>query len=172
MGMMPFGRGGPAGGRWNLSVYHTYRISDRVTIAEGGPELNQLDGDALTAGGVPRHELSFEGGVFKNGLGLRLNGTWAATATVRASGAPGTSDLRFGSTFRVNTRLFVNLDQRKSLVEKVPLLKGTRVAFTVDNLFDSRQKVTDEAGLVPLAYQRAYREPQGRVIGIDIRKMF
>lgn len=170
-GMMPMGRGGPPGGRWNLSVYHTLRFSDRVTIARDGPVLDQLGGEALTAGGVPRHEVAFEGGAFKDGLGLRLNGTWTAPATLSAGGAPGTSDLRFGSTFKVYTRLFVNLDQRKQLIESAPLLKGVRIALEFNNLFDSRQKVTDGDGLVPLAYQRGYREPQGRVVGIDIRKM-
>jgi iron complex outermembrane receptor protein len=172
LGMMPMGRGGPQGGRWNLSVYHTLRFTDRVTIAEGGPVLDQLGGEALTAGGVPRHEIAFEGGAFKNGYGLRLNGTWAAPARLDASGGPGASDLRFGSTFKVYARLFVDLDQRKSLIESAPFLKGVRIAFDVNNLFDSRQKVTDEAGLIPLAYQRGYREPQGRVLGIDLRKVF
>ncbi len=172
MGMMGAGRGGPPGGRWNLSVYHTLRFTDRVTLAEGGPVLDQLDGDALTAGGVPQHELSFEGGAFKNGYGLRLNGTWAAPSRLNASGGPGTSDLRFGSTFKVNARLFFNLDERNELIESAPFLKGMRVALDVNNLFNSRQQVTDGQGVVPLAYQRGYREPQGRVIGIDIRKMF
>ncbi len=169
---MPFGRGGRPGGRWNLSLYHTWRFSDDVTIAPGTAVLDQLAGDAISAGGVPRHEIELEGGLFKNGYGLRLNGTWKAPATVRGTGLPGSSDLRFGSTFDVDARLFVNLDQRESLIEKAPWLKGTRVAFTVDNIFDNRQLVTDENGVTPLAYQRAFREPQGRVVGIDIRKMF
>ncbi len=172
MGMGMMGRGGPPGGRWNLSVYHTLRFTDRVTIAEEGPVLDQLAGETLTAGGVPRHELSFEGGAFKNGYGLRLNGTWSAPSRLIASGGPGASDLRFGSVFRLGARLFVNLDQRKSLIEKRPFLKGVRIALDASNLFDSRQEVTDSQGGVPLAYQRGYREPQGRVIGIDIRKMF
>ncbi|MBM3595410.1 MAG: TonB-dependent receptor [Alphaproteobacteria bacterium] len=171
MAMMP-GRGGPPGGRWNLSVYHALRFTDRVTIAAGGPVLDQLDGKALRAGGVPRHELFVEGGVFKDGLGLRLGGTWRAPTTLESSGAPGTSDLRFGSTFNANARMFINLDQHTSLAEKAPFLRGVRIAFTIDNILDSRQKVTDEAGLIPLAYQRAYREPQGQVVGIDIRKLF
>lgn len=169
---MPFGRGGPPGGRWNLSLYHTWRFSDEVTIAPGAAVLDQLAGDAISAGGVPRHSIELEGGLYKDGYGLRLNGTWNAPATVRGSGAPGSSDLRFGSTFDVDARLFVNLDQQQGLIEKAPWLKGTRVSFTVDNIFDNRQKVTDENGLTPLAYQRAFREPQGRVVGIDIRKMF
>lgn len=168
-----FGRGGRgAGSRWNLSIYHTWRFTDRVRIAENTPVLDQLAGDAIEAGGVPRHSIEMEGGVFKNGYGLRLNGEWNAPARVNGSGLPGSSDLRFGSTFVLDARLFVDFDRNKDLIAAVPFLKGARLALTVDNLLDSRQKVTDENGEVPIAYQAAYREPQGRVIGIDFRKMF
>ncbi|MDE8651985.1 TonB-dependent receptor domain-containing protein [Novosphingobium album (ex Liu et al. 2023)] len=172
MGGPGFGPPGGGAGRWNMSIYHTWRFTDRVTIAAGGPVLDALKGDAIAAGGVARHALEFEGGLFKNGMGLRLNGSWTAPATVRGNGLPDSSDLRFGSVFNVDARLFVDLGQRKGLVEKMPFLKGARLSFTVDNLLDSRQKVTDDNGQVPLAYQRGYRDPQGRVIGIDLRKMF
>jgi hypothetical protein len=167
------GRGGP-GSRWNLSLYHTWRFTDTVRIAPGAAPLNQLDGDAISAGGVPRHALEFEGGLFRNGYGLRVQGEWNAPATVSGSGSElaGSSDLRFGSTFVLGLRTFVNLDQLPSVVNQVPFLKGTRISFTVDNLLDQRQRVTDQNGDVPLAYQAAFREPQGRVVGIDVRKMF
>jgi hypothetical protein len=32
--------------------------------------------------------------------------------------------------------------------------------------------VTDAADMVPVSYQAAYRDPRGRFIGIDLRKMF
>jgi hypothetical protein len=54
----------------------------------------------------------------------------------------------------------------------MPFLKGLRIAFDLDNIFDSRQKVTDDNGLVPLSYQAAFRDPRGRFIGIDIRKRY
>lgn len=168
-----FGRGGRGpGSRWNLSIYHTWRFTDRIRIAENTPVLDQLAGDAIEAGGVPRHSIEMEGGVFKNGYGLRLNGEWNAPARVNGSGLPGSSDLRFGSTFVLDARLFVDFDRNRDLIAKVPFLKGARLALTADNLLGSRQKVTDENGQVPLAYQAAYREPQGRVVGIDFRKMF
>lgn len=165
------GRRGP-GSRWNLSVYHTWRFTDRVRIAENTPVLDQLAGGAIVAGGVPRHTIEMEGGVFKNGYGLRLNGEWNVPARVDGSGLPGSSDLRFGSTFVLGARLFADLGRNQGLVSRVPFFKGARLALTADNLLDSRQKVTDRNGEVPLAYQAAYREPQGRVIGIDFRKMF
>jgi hypothetical protein len=136
------------------------------------PVLDALAGDALVSGGVPRHSIELEGGLFKNGYGLRLNGEWNAPARVNGSGLPGSSDLRFGSTFVIDARLFVDLGRNEKLVARAPFFKGARLALTADNLLDSRQKVTDENGTVPLAYQAAYRDPQGRVIGIDFRKMF
>ena len=167
------GRGGGNGqGRWNLSLYHTVRFTETAIIAPGVPKLDLLSGDALQAGGVPRHQLELEGGVFRKGLGVRLNGTWRSPATVRTTSQLGTSELRFGSTFVVNLRTFINFDQKPGIVKDVPFLKGSRLSFTVDNLFDSRQKVTDETGVIPLSYQRDYRDPRGRVIGIDFRKMF
>ncbi len=169
--MMGGGRG-PQGTRWNLSIYHTWRFTDRVRIAEGVPELDQLNGEALTAGGVPRHAIEAEGGLFSNGYGFRLKAEWDAPSTVDGTGAPGSTDLRFGSTFVANLRIFADLGRKEELVKKVPFLKGMRVSLVADNLLDSRQKVTDDNGLTPIAYQRAYRSPQGRVIGIDVRKMF
>lgn len=170
-GPMMGGLGG-RGSRWNLAVYHTYRFTDTVRIAPGVPVLDALDGDSIAAGGVPRHAIEAEGGLFKNGYGLRLKAEWEAPARVNGSGAPGSSDLRFGSTFDVSLRVFADLGRNEALVAKMPFLKGSRLSLVADNLLDSRQKVTDENGRIPLAYQPAYREPQGRVLGIDFRKMF
>lgn len=165
--MMMGGRGG-RGSRWNFSIYHTWRFTDRVQLVPGVPVLNELAGDAVTAGGVPRHTIEAEGGLFKNGYGLRLKAEWDAPAQVNG----GSSSLRFGSTLDVSLRLFADLGHNQALVSKVPFLKGSRLAFTVDNLLDWHQKVTDQNGVVPTAYQAAFRNPQGTVIGIDFRKMF
>ncbi len=170
------GPGGPGGnngqGRWNLSLVHTVELTNSVLVAPGGPVLDLLDGNALTAGGVARHGLEGEGGVFYRGFGLRFNGTWSAPVTVRATGGPGSTDLRFGSVFKLNLRTFVDFNQRKKLIEDVPFLKGARLMLKVDNVLDQRQRVTNPAGEVPLTYQLDYRDPRGRVIGIDFRKMF
>ena len=167
-----FGRGGPPGGRWNVSLYHTWRFTDRVSIAPGVPIFDQLAGDALVDGGVPRHSLELEGGVFHKGYGLRISGDWMSSATVRSLGAPGVSDLRFGSVLNLDARIFVNFGQRERLVERMPFLKGLRLAFTIDNILDSRQLVTDADGETPFAYQKAFRDPRGRFVGIDLRKTF
>lgn len=167
-----FGRRGRHGGRWNISAYHTVRFTDRVTIAPGVPVFDQLDGFALNEGGVPRHAVELEGGVFHKGFGVRINGNWNAPAHVRSTTPTGNSDLRFGSVLRLDARFFINLGQREKLVAKAPWIKGLRIAFDFNNIFDSRQRVTDQSGFVPLAFQRGFRDPRGRFAGIDIRKRF
>lgn len=170
-------RGGPGAfggrdrheGRWNFALYHTVQLTNRALLAPGTALLDVLNGDALaSSGGVARHALELDAGAFYKGFGLRLGGNWTGTSHARAAG----SDLRFGAVFKVKARAFVDLGQQQRLVKAAPFFKRARLAFTVENLFDQRQRVTDAAGRVPLAYQPDYIDPLGRVFGVEFRKMF
>lgn len=168
-----FGGGAPGQGRWNLALYHTVQFIDQVTLVPGGQALNLLSGDALSSGGgVARHTLELDAGGFTHGFGLRFSGTYSAPTHVRGSGIPGSSDLRFGALTKLNARLFVDLSQQKKLIDAVPFLKGARLSLLASNLLDSRQKVIDQTGAVPLAYQPDILDPQGRVLGVEFRKLF
>lgn len=171
MGAM-FGGGGGAPGRWSLGVYHTAQLENRVLIAPGGPTLDLLNGDSLSASGSPRHSVEFNGGLFYKGFGTFFQGGWTGPSTVVASGLPGTSDLRFGSATNVNINFFAEFSMMPDLTRQVPFLKGSRVSLRFQNLFDSVQTVTDGSGTVPLSYQRDYLSPRGRVIELEFRKMF
>jgi outer membrane receptor protein involved in Fe transport len=176
------GGGGPGGagpggrgrgqGRWNVSLTHTVQFMNRVTVAPGGPVLDLLSGDALTGGGVARHSLEFEGGGFYRGFGLRFNGSWTAPTHLRGSGAPGSSDLRFGALTKVGLRAFVDLGQQQALTGASPFFKGARLSLKIDNLLDQRQRVTDSFGVVPVSYQPDLLDPQGRFISLEFRKQF
>ena len=166
MMMGPMG-GGNGQGRWNIALFHTVQFNNTVTIAPGGPVLDLLDGDALTGGGVARHSLEADAGFFYRGFGARLNGSYTAPTRI-----DGTTNLRFGSLTKLNLRLFANLDQMKSLTKDNPWLKGVRVSLVANNLLDSRQRVTDGTGSVPISYQPDLIDPTGRFIGIDISKRF
>jgi hypothetical protein len=170
-----FGPGGGRGGnfgRWNLGLNHTIELENEVLIADGGPLLDLLDGDALSGGGVSRHTLSLQGGVFYNGFGTRLSGNYRSGTRVDGSGLPGSSDLYFGDLFTLDLRMFADLGRQEKLVESVPFLENTRVSFSIDNLFDTRQEVTDQNGVVPLRYQPFLIDPIGRRFEIEFRKMF
>ena len=166
------GAGGrPSGGRWQLSAYHTIRLQDRILIRPGVDELDLLNGSAVgSSGGSPRHEFEINGGWFNNGIGFRLDGKHQIAT--RVDGGLTGSDLRFSDLTTFNLRLFVNLDDRGSLTETIPFLKGSRIAFKVDNIFDDIQTVRDGSGLVPLSYQPGFVDPVGRYVEIDFRKRF
>ena len=118
-----FGAGGPPG-RWSLGVYHTVQFENLVTIAPGGPVLDLLGGDAIATSGTPRHALEFNGGVFYKGFGSFFQGSWNAPTTLRSSGLPGTTDLRFGSTTSVNLFLFAELSMMPKVIKGVIMSAG------------------------------------------------
>lgn len=174
-----FGGGGgfgPDGGmpsRWNLALYHTYRIEEEILIRPGVPVLDLLNGSAVSSnGGASRHEIELSGGVFHKGFGFRLQGTYKSATTADGSGLPGSSDLRFSDLAAINAFLFVNLDQQTRVVKAIPFLKGSRITLRVDNILNDVIEVRDQNGDVPLGYQPAYLDPRGRVFELSFRKRF
>jgi iron complex outermembrane recepter protein len=172
----PAGRGGTSagrrrGGRWRISAYHTIRLDDRVLIRPGVQELDLLNGSAVgSSGGSPRHEFEIGSGWFNNGLGFRLQGKHQSAT--RVNGGLTGSDLRFSDLTTLNLRLFINLNNRGNLTENIKFLKNSRIAITVDNIFNDIQDVRDNNGLVPLRYQPGFLDPVGRYLEISLRKRF
>ena len=168
------GRGGDnGGGRWQLSVYHTYRLNETVLIRPGVPELDLLDG-SVTGGASPvsRHSVELEGGVFMNGVGLRVSGEYTGTSRIDGGGPSGSTDLFFGDLATLNLRAFFNFDSKPGIVEDIPFLAGSRISLNVDNIFGGVRRVTDANGEVPLAYQPGLLDPRGRYIELSFRKRF
>lgn len=154
-----------------FSLYHTWHLKDELLVREGVPELDLLDGAAIDfRGGRRRHEIEFQAGVFKRGLGARVTANWQSETRVRGLSG-GASDLRFSDFGTVNISLFANLADYFR-VTSPSLIKATRISIGINNLFNSRPEVRDEAGLTPISYQPAYLDPLGRSISFNIRKIF
>lgn len=176
-----FGGGGP-GGRdvgpqplnWRFSLYHTLVLRDAITISEGLPVLDRLDGSATgSGGGQPRHSIVANAGLFKDGFGGFLQASYSSATRVDGdSNGVATPGLEFGSIFNLSLRAFINFDQRESLVERFPWLKGSRLRIAIDNLTDSVQEVRDTTGAVPLRFQHGFIDPVGRAFEISFRKQF
>ena len=169
------GRFGGGGGRIQLALYHTWRLEDEIRIRDGVPVLDLLNGSAVgNRGGQSEHEVEAQAGYFRNGLGARLSANWQSGTFVRGGVGGGRSDedLFFDDFATVNLRLFAELGQQRSLVQKHPWLRGTRVSLNVNNLFDNRLEVRNAAGEVPIGYQPAYLDPLGRSVTISVRKLF
>lgn len=163
------GRGGgmqPGQGRFNLSIYHTWRLQDEIVIRDGLPVIDLLDGGATgSRGGSPRHEIQAQGGVFKNGMGAFVNANWRDGTTVGDT-------LRFSDQTTINLNMFVDLGQQQSLVQRFSWLQGSRLNLGFQNIFDTRTEVTTIDGSdLPLNYQADYLDPQGRTISLSFRKI-
>ncbi|MEO6041312.1 MAG: hypothetical protein ABIP41_05390, partial [Croceibacterium sp.] len=174
------GPGGPGGGlgggdgrgRWFFNLTYVREISNKVLVSPGGPLLDLLGGDALQGGGQPRNTFNLTGGLFYRGFGGQYNVRYTGESRINGSGLPGSTDLLFDNFNTVGFRMFADLNQQDKLIKQVPLLKNTRVSLGVQNLFDTRQRVTDSTGAVPLRYQPYLIDPVGRFIQVQVRKMF
>jgi hypothetical protein len=169
-------RGGPGGGaaadngaRFELSVYHTVIFRNAVLIRDGLPEVDLLGGGTLGGAAQPRHRVELNTGVSDNGVGLRLSGQWQSAAEVAGGATSASGTLHFSSLATFNLRGFVNLQQR---LPKAKWARGVRLTLSASNLLDTRQKVTDDAGVTPLAYQPGYLDPLGRTVLFSVRKIF
>lgn len=158
-----------------FSFYHTWHLRETVVLSGGGPTLDLLDGFALDSlGGRPRHEIEFAGGLFRRGLGARMNIRWQSASVVSGlpneSGPTGTR-LRFSHGLSADFSLFLNPEDR--IVGEVPdWIRNLQLALDVKNILNSRPVVRNEFGEVPLNYQKAYLDPVGRSITFSIRKLF
>ena len=177
-----FGRGGRGGGggggrfgggnrgRITFLLTDTITFVDKVKIGPGLPVVDYLHGDAQgQSGGTSRHQVQAQAGYFNNGLGARLSGNWrSGTRVDTLTGA----NLRFSPLATFDLRLFANPGDIPEIAVKHPWFRGTQVQLKVDNVFNSRPKVHDAFGAVPLSFQPDLLDPLGRTIMISFRKLF
>ena len=168
------GRGDDGQGRWQFGLYHSIEFENTALIAAGVPLLDFLDGDASgQSGGISRHRVELEGGLFYQGIGARVSGNYQSGTRIDGNPATGSGDLIFGDLVTFDLRMFVNLEEQEWLVGEQPgFFKGARMSLRVGNLFDTRQEVTDGNGVVPIRFQPALIDPLGRTFEIEFRKLF
>ena len=172
------GRGGRGGGffgggnrgRLTFSLTDTITFVDQVNIAPGFPIVDYLHGDAAgQSGGTPRHNVQAQAGYFNNGIGARFVGNWRSGTNVDALTG---DNLHFSPLATFDLRLFANPGDIPEVAVKHQWLRGSQVQLRVDNIFNSRPKVHDINGAVPLNYQPDLLDPLGRTIMISFRKLF
>jgi hypothetical protein len=163
--------GPPLGGRFQVAFYHTIVFVDRYRLTPGGSVLDLLNGaPAGKTGGQYQHELEGQLGYTDHGYGVRLSANWRSPTTVVGSADGGT--LNFSAIGTINLRLWDDFTSQRSLVQRHPALRGVRVSLNITNLFNQSLRVRDSAGTTPVAYQTGFLDPTGRVISLNLRKIF
>jgi hypothetical protein len=160
-----------SGAGWRLSgnFTHTWLLSSTRLARAGLPEVDLLSGGTSGYSAASRHNVQGRLGLARNGTGLQSNWNWKSASTISGGTASAPNNIEFDSFLRIDVSAFSNLD---TLFPGKPLLKGVRVTLAVDNLLDSKQRVTDQNGDTPLRYQPYLLNPTGRVIGLSLRKNF
>ncbi len=176
------GGGAPAGGpafnplaqrsfqgwRYFFNLTHAIELANEILVAPGLDPLDQLDGEATSAFGQPRHSSRLEAGLFGKGVGFRLSGIY--TGETRIDGTVAANDLFFDDIVTFNLRIFANMGEVTGKNEG--LWKDFRVSLVADNVFDAQRQVRDGTGITPVNYNAFVIDPLGLYLGVDLRKLF
>jgi outer membrane receptor protein involved in Fe transport len=145
-------------------------FSDKILIRPGLDPVDLLGGGAIgIGGGRVRHQVDGTAGITSGGLGARIGVAWRGPSTLESRIGGTTDTLHFSPVFVFNLRAFADM---KRLFPKSRVARGLRLSLDVINLTNDRQRVRDSFGNTPLQYQPAYRDPIGRTIEFEIRKVF
>ena len=165
------GRTQSRGERVRLNFSHTILLNSEVLISPGiGPvDLLSQDAFGFNGGERPRHEFDLGAEFASRGLGVQLNGQHKSQSFINLTGGTTPNILRFSPLTTFNLRGFVD-GQR--LWPAAAWLNGTRFSLQITNIGNARQRVRDSNGGTPLLYQAGYRDPTGRLVQVELRKVF
>jgi hypothetical protein len=149
----------------NASFTHVFASTSTIRQSLGTVDL--LAGGAVGLfGGRSRDNFDAGLALSDRGIGLRGQVSWHGPSYLVTSA---TDRLTFAPYAKFDLKVFADLAQ---VFGPSTFTKGARITLSFENLANSRQSVRDQAGFTPLGYQSVYRDPLGRLISIELRKVF
>jgi hypothetical protein len=110
----------PGQGRFNMSVYHTIRLQDEITIADGLPVIDLLDGGATSAAAAARATSCSWSRPACSATASAASSTPTGATAPSSTAAPARTSILADQT-TVNLNVFMDLNQRTSWVAKYPM---------------------------------------------------
>lgn len=166
------GKPKPYGPRLSLQVNasHTVVLENTSVIREGLGEVDLLAGGAIgLGGGQQRHVSDANIAVMRGASGFRLSARRRGGSQLQYGTAAAPNRLSFAPLTTVDLRGIADIGSMKP---HSSFWKGVRISLVVDNAFNTRQRVTAASGDLPLGFQPAYRDPIGRTVMAELRKVF
>jgi hypothetical protein len=156
--------------RLQVSATYSRLLGSELTIRAGQRPIDLLSAGAVGFGGLgqPRNRFDASLTYAERGLGVRASLQARGASLVEASGSTA-NVLRFHPLTTFSLGAWV---QGQRLAPGSRWMKGTRLTLSLLNASGVRERVDDRFGATPLGYQRAYRDPIGRSIEIQLRKKF
>ena len=156
--------------RFQLTVNHSIALKDEIRIRPGLDPVNLLKGGAIgIAGGRGRDQIDATAALTSGGTGVRAGLLWRGSNLLETRFGDTTGFVRFSPILTVNVRAFADM---RRLFPNSDWSRSARLSLNVLNLTNDRQRVRDSFGNTPLQYQPGYRDPLGRTIELEIRKVF
>ena len=132
--------------------------------------VDLLSGGAIgIAGGRVRHQLDGTFSLASGGSGVRLGVAWRGMSSLESRNGGVSDTLRFSPLLAVNLRAFADVYR---FMPRFDWAKRMRLSLNVLNATNDRQRVRNSAGTIPLQYQPGYRDPRGRTVELELRKVF
>jgi iron complex outermembrane recepter protein len=155
-----------------LSLNATYNriLASTTTIRDGLDPVDLLRGGAIgIGGGRQRFTYNATAALSRGGTGVRVNWLLRSSSFLNTGAVANPDRLTFGQFSTFDLRLFADVE---SMVPSTKFLKGTKLTLSADNIFNTRQGVTSRLGIVPTYFQPRFRDPIGRTIAVELRKVF
>lgn len=162
--------GGGGGNQIRFTLSHDWVIKDEVLIRQGIPVLNRLDGSSGQSSAAHRVETLVA--VKRDALLLQASGAWASGFRQMTGALGSQTQLKFGSLATIGLLGEFNPGQDVDFLLKHPWFRGSRVQLKLENILDSKQRVTDQNGVTPANFVPNLRDPFGRVVRLTFRKQF
>lgn len=158
-----------AGANLQVSLSHTHLFDSTTVIRAGLPEVDLLSGGAIGIGAAQQRDYTTGSLALTRGVsGLRLNANWRGPSYLVTGTTAAPDRLTFRALLRLDFRAFLDLGQ---LMPNERGARNTRLSLVFENILNERQRVTNSLGLSPQAYQPPYRDPVGRTVMVELRKV-
>jgi len=156
--------------RLSFTASHSIVFKDEITIRPGLSSVDLLDGGAIgIGGGRVRHQLDGTASLQSGGTGIRITASWRGKSKLNALNEGAPDELLFAPVFNLGIRAFADLHR---FLPHTDWARSMRLSLNIVNATNDRQEVRDSTGDTPLRYQAGYRDPLGRTIEIELRKVF
>lgn len=162
--------------RLQLSLNHTYRLSD---ISRFGPSAPVLDRLAGVGGGQARQMASLSADTMRGRWSLNATARWQSGYSLRRNDQPGPDDLEIDALATLDLRIaFILMPRQRGSAQGQSGPGGGRMAgggqinLQIENLFDTRPGARLADGRAAPGYGRDDRDPLGRQIRLQFAKRF
>ena len=164
-------RGGGSRPRLQFHSNYTKLLKSELVIVSGQRPLDLLSRDALALAGAasPKDQFDVTLGYAERGLGVRLSSQMRGASYLSLASGTATDTLTFAPLTTFNLRAFA---EGRRLFPKAGWAKGSRFTVSAVNLTNRRERVVYRSGQTPVSYQAIYRNPVGRTIEVEFRKVF